>query len=342
MAGIGTAHLRAESEALLRVEHLVVEYPVGKGQRVHAVSDVSFDILPGETVGLVGESGCGKSTVGRAVLQLPPPTSGSVVMDGHVLTALDGEALRQLRPTMQLVFQDPIASLNDQHTVREVVGEGLRIWGHSKAATREKVDALLHAVGIDPEVLGDRRPRAFSGGQCQRLCIARALALSPRFLVCDEPVSSLDVSVQAQILNLLADMKERYELTMLFITHDLGVVKSYTDRLIVMYLGRVCEVAPTGDMFESPAHPYTRLLLDAAPRFEPTKLAARVRTEAEDIPSPLSPPSGCRFRTRCDRADATCSTVPEMVELRPGHFVACHHPVLAAHERSVESDHASA
>jgi peptide/nickel transport system ATP-binding protein len=327
MAGTGTAHLR-DGEALLTVEDLVVEYPAGGGKKVHAVSGVSFDVLAGETIGLVGESGCGKSTTGRAIVQLQPATSGSVRLDGEELTTLRGEAMRRNRTRLQMIFQDAIAALNPRRRVRDIVAEGLDIWGEDAGgrATPERIDRMLADVGLDPAVVGDRRPGEFSGGQCQRINIARALMLDPAVLVCDEPVSALDVSVQAQILNLLQDMKARYGLTMLFISHDLAVVKNVSDRIIVMYLGKVCEIADPVSLYRSPAHPYTRVLLDSIPQPDPDR-ALPDRAITGEPPSPIDPPSGCRFRTRCPRADDRCrDEEPTIREAAPGRFVACHHP----------------
>jgi len=330
MAGSGTAHLR-DDEVLLRVQDLVVEFPAKGGGRVHAVSGVSLDARPGETVGLVGESGCGKSTTGRAILQLPPPTRGSVRFAGVELTRLRGARLRRARTEMQMVFQDPISSLNPRRTVREIVAEGLRIGPDRLGAARgpdaraKRVDEVLDAVGLDPDVVGDRRPDQLSGGQCQRVCIARALVLNPKLLLCDEPVSALDVSVQAQILNLLEDMKAQYGLTMLFVAHDLAVVKRVSDRIVVMYLGKVCEVGPPDAIYSQPAHPYTTLLLSSIPELDTGEPAPR-RTHQE-MPSPLAPPSGCRFRTRCPKAAPICATTePTIRPVRPGQFVACHFP----------------
>ena len=325
MAGSGTAHLRDDQDPILSVRNLVVEFPVGRGQVVHAVSDVSFDLLEGETLGLVGESGCGKSTTGRAVMQLPPPTSGEVRFEGRDLTELDGEALRKLRTQMQMIFQDPISSLNPRRKVRDIVNEGPRIWHEGTGPAREdRIDEILEAVGLDPKVVADRRPHEFSGGQCQRICIARALVLDPRVIICDEPVSALDVSVQAQILNLLESMKARYGLTLLFIAHDLAVVKNVSDRVVVMYLGKICEVAPSDDLYSAPLHPYTRLLLASIPVPDPTQPISSA-TIGGDLPSPIDPPSGCRFRTRCPLAQDVCAAEePVIRELRPGHFVACH------------------
>lgn len=331
MAGVGGAHLRGNG-AIVSVENLVVEFPAGKGQKVHAVSDVSFDILEGETLGLVGESGCGKSTTGRALLQLPPPTSGSVTFDGRSLTGMREKELRALRPLLQMILQDPISSLNDRRKVKDLVAEGLRIGGVGRAGVQARVAEVLSDVGLDPTVVADRRPRSFSGGQCQRICIARALVLDPKLIVCDEPVSALDVSVQAQILNLLEDMKARYGLTLLFITHDLGVVRNVSDRIIVMYLGRICEVATTEELFERPSHPYTQVLLASVPRPDPTARRARLsRAVHTELPSPINPPSGCRFHTRCPLADDRCRTeTPEVRAIGPDHFVACHHAEQAA------------
>ncbi len=330
MAGSGTAPLRDPDAALLRVEHLTVEFPAGRGRTVHAVSDVSFDVYPGETLGLVGESGCGKSTTGRAIMQISRPTGGSVKLSGREIVGTTGETLRQIRPEMQMIFQDPISSLNPRRRVGDIVAQPLEIWNRGDAAARTaKVRELLDAVGLDPDTAMGRRPHQFSGGQCQRISIARAVALEPKLLICDEPVSALDVSVQAQILNLLEDMKARYGLTMIFIAHDLAVVKNVSDRVAVMYLGKLCEIARPDDLYRNPAHPYTRALLSAIPVPDPTVRPQRRDGVGGEIPSPLAPPSGCRFRTRCPRATARCETEePEMTPTGDGHFVACHHPVL--------------
>mgnify|MGYP002837988101 CR=1 FL=1 len=333
MAGSGTAHLRTADDVVLRVENLVMEFPAGRHQVVHAVSDVSFDIRRGETLGIVGESGCGKSTTARAIVQLPAPTSGRVLLDPGTdreaeLTALEGEGLRQVRPRLQMIFQDPISSLNPRRRVRDIVAEGLAIWeGESgEEQVRAKVDEVLEAVGIDPTVAANRRPHEFSGGQCQRISIARAVVLKPEILICDEPVSALDVSVQAQILNLLEEMKSRYGLTLVFISHDLSVVRNVSDRVIVMYLGKVCEVGNADAIYSSPAHPYTRVLLASAP--EPASTVDESESAiGDEIPSPIHPPSGCRFRTRCPRATDRCATEePVLRELAEDHFVACHFP----------------
>ena len=320
-------------EAKLVVDSVTVEYSTRKGT-VHAVSDVSLDVPHGTTLALVGESGCGKSSLGRAMLQLPRPTSGSVRVDDTDLTTLSGTALKSARKMIQMVFQDPISSLNPRRTVRDIVAEGLEIQGAggSRAEVRQKVDDALEAVGLDPEYAGGRRPSEFSGGQCQRIALARALVLEPEVLVCDEPVSALDVSVQAQILNLLEDMKERYRLTMVFISHDLSVVHNIADKVAVMYLGTVCEVADTEALYNAPAHPYTMLLISSAPTLSGTLAdtlgEAAITATSSELPSPLDPPSGCRFRTRCPRATEICASErPLLVDIAPGHKVACHHPL---------------
>jgi peptide/nickel transport system ATP-binding protein len=331
MAGSGTAHLRPEGEALLRVEHLLVEFPVGRsGLKVNAVSDVSIDVLKGETLGLVGESGCGKSTTGKAILQLPPPTGGKVVFDGTDLTALSGEDLRARRTQLQMIFQDPISSLNPRRKVEDIIAEGLKVWGiGSEAEQQAKVDELMLAVGLDPAVQRGKRPHQFSGGQCQRISIARAVATDPKLIICDEPVSALDVSIQAQIINLLEDMKARYGLTLVFIAHDLAVVKNISDRVAVMYLGKICEVGDPDLLYSKPAHPYTAALLEAIPVPDPSISAHDRVTLGGEIPSPVSPPTGCRFRTRCPLAQDRCaSEEPEIREVVPGQFVACHFPLL--------------
>jgi peptide/nickel transport system ATP-binding protein len=323
--------LRSPShDPLLRVQNLVVEYAVG-GKTIHAVSDVSLEVARGETLGLVGESGCGKSTLGRAVLQLRRAESGRVLFDGQDLTAMRGDVLRKMRRRVQLIFQDPIASLNPRRRIGDIVAEPLIIAGVGDAGKREElVREVLSAVGLDPALVMGRLPHEFSGGQCQRICIARALVLNPEFVICDEPVSALDVSIRAQILNLLEDMKTRFGLTLLFIAHDLAVVKAVSDRVAVMYLGRLCEVGPSEQVFAHPAHPYTALLIEAIPVPDPDVRPAESVAVGEP-PSPMSPPSGCRFRTRCPRADQRCSDeVPELRELTPGQFAACHHPLIAA------------
>jgi len=317
----------ANGQDLLQVDNLVVEFSVG-GKKVHAVSDVSLTVGRGETLGLVGESGCGKSTFGRAVLQLIRPQSGTVKFDGTDLTRLDGSALRLMRRRLQLIFQDPIASLNPRRKVGDIVAEPLVITGVADREERlRRVRAVLGAVGLDPDLVMERLPHEFSGGQCQRICIARALILEPELVICDEPVSALDVSVRAQILNLLEDMKRRYGLTLLFIAHDLAVVKAVSDRIAVMYLGRLCEVGATEQVYARPAHPYTALLLEAIPVPDPSVRPA-INVPIGEPPSPISPPSGCRFRTRCPRADQRCAAeVPQLRKMPNGQVAACHHPL---------------
>ncbi|MBC7635465.1 MAG: ATP-binding cassette domain-containing protein [Acetobacteraceae bacterium] len=314
--------------ALLDIKDLVVEFPVG-GRVVQAVTRVSLTVQRGETLGLVGESGCGKSTLGRAVLQLYQPKSGAVVFDGQDLTKLSPPLMRKMRQRLQMIFQDPIASLNPRRRVGDIVAEPLIIAGVTDADERlRRVRAVLTEVGLDPDITMARLPHEFSGGQCQRISIARALILEPELIVCDEPVSALDVSIRAQIVNLLEDMKDRYGLTLLFIAHDLAVVKAVSDRVAVMYLGRICEVAPTETLFRTPAHPYTRLLLDAIPMPDPDIRPVEGVAVGEP-PSPIAPPSGCRFRTRCPRAAGRCAAeMPELVALPSGQMVACHFPLI--------------
>jgi len=330
MAGTGTAHLRDSSDVLLRVENLVVEFPVGRtGLKVNAVSGISLDVLRGETLGLVGESGCGKSTTGRAMMQLPRPTSGSVEFEGHELTSMGGDQMREARTRMQMIFQDPISSLNPRRKVRDIVMEPLTIWKRGTKAERdERVDSVLEEVGIDPQRAAESQPHQFSGGQCQRISIARSLVLNPSLIICDEPVSALDVSVQAQVLNLLEDLKQRYGLTLVFIAHDLAVVKNISDRVAVMYLGKICEVARSDDLYREPAHHYTNVLLSSIPVPDPTIAVNRQAIEGEP-PSPVLPPPGCRFNTRCPAAQDRCSDEePQLREISDGHFVACHYPVF--------------
>lgn len=322
MAGSGNAHMRADTERVLTVDDLVVEFPVGRGQRVHAVSDMNLDLLRGETLGILGESGCGKSSAGRAIMQLPRPTSGAVTLGKSDLTTLKTRELRRARAKMQMIMQDPVSSLNPRRRVGDLVAEGLAIWGDRGNDRRARVEETLRAVGLDPATVWDRRPHELSGGQCQRVCIARALMLDPAMLICDEPVSSLDVSVQAQILNLLEETKDRYGLSMMFIAHDVAVVKNISDRVMVMYLGKTCEVLPSTDLHLRAVHPYTRLLLASLPE-EQARTSPEQRTT--ELPSPLNPPSGCRFRTRCPLATERCAQEePLLREVGQGHFVACH------------------
>lgn len=329
MAGTGKAHLRDSDDVILRVEDLVMEFPVGHtGLKVHAVSGISFDVLRGETLGIVGESGCGKSTTGKALMMLPKPTSGSVKFEGQELTSMSAADMRSARTRMQMIFQDPISSLNPRRKVRDIVREPLLIWKRGKAAEQlQKVDALLDEVGIDPQRAAESQAHQFSGGQCQRISIARSLVLDPTMIICDEPVSALDVSVQAQVLNLLEDLKAKHGLTLVFIAHDLAVVKNISDRVQVMYLGKICEVAPANSLYTEPAHHYTRLLLDSIPVPDPEVTVNPVVIQGEP-PSPVAPPPGCRFNPRCPAADDRCrSEEPELREVGAGHYVACHHPL---------------
>ena len=447
MAGSGTAHLREDrGDRVLQVEHLVVEFPTARG-KVHAVSDVSLDLVDGETLGIVGESGCGKSTTGKAIMRVPPPTSGRVLLNGTDLSTLGTEEMRQVRSRLQMIFQDAISSLNPRRRIRDVVAEPLvirwlesfkrswwiraweryvpqmlRLWRHpilkkialpvlavfflgliirvvavalgdvnadnirdggagevvgnvmmivalivaapflamlvvtaviwlvltlgmpiagiprslrirrDKARfwkdTEVKVRQVLEDVGIDPEVALDRRPHEFSGGQAQRISIARALILDPKVIICDEPVSALDVSVQAQVLNLLEDLKVKYGISLIFIAHDLAVVKNISDRVVVMYLGKVCEVGKPDDIFTRPLHPYTEILMSSIPVTDPSVDPRDAKTVGGELPSPIDPPSGCRFRTRCPRAGDVCAhEEPVLRLLGTEQFVACHFPV---------------
>ena len=337
MAGSGKAHLRTEGDVLLRVEDLVMEFPVGHtGLVVHAVSGISFDVLRGETLGVVGESGCGKSTTGKALMMLPKPTSGSVTFEGQELTALPAAEMRAARTRMQMIFQDPISSLNPRRKVRDIVREPLVIWKRgSNAEQLARVDALLEEVGIDPQRAAESQAHQFSGGQCQRISIARSLVLDPTLIICDEPVSALDVSVQAQVLNLLEDLKAKHGLTLVFIAHDLAVVKNISDRIQVMYLGKICEVAPSNSLYDSPAHHYTKVLIDSIPVPDPDVAVNQVAIQGEP-PSPVLPPPGCRFNPRCGAADDRCrSEEPQLRAVGEGHFVACHHPLIGGEAPAV-------
>ena len=317
---------------LVEVQHLQKYFPVRRGVfsrtvgHVKAVDDISFTIARGETLGLVGESGCGKSTTGRAILQLYRPTAGHVYFGDSDLVATKGETLRKMRRSMQMIFQDPYASLNPRMTVEEIVGEPLIVHNvtHGRE-TRERVKQLLRMVGLNPAYV-DRYPHEFSGGQRQRIGIARAVALNPDLIVCDEPISALDVSIQAQVINLLEDLQEQLNLTLLFIAHDLSVVRHISDRIAVMYLGVLVEMASNEDLYKNPLHPYSQALLSAVPIPDPEVEEQRKRIILKgDVPSPANPPSGCRFRTRCPLAVDICAeTRPEWRELTPGHFVACH------------------
>ena len=321
------------SEVLLRVENLVKHFTVGAGflgraaGLVRAVDDVSFEVRRGETVGLVGESGCGKTTTGRCILQLERPTSGRIVFEGVDLTTLDEQALRAVRRKVQVIFQDPYSSLNPRMTIGQILAEPIKVHRliTDKAKRAARVQELLAQVGLLPQ--HERRyPHQLSGGQRQRVGIARALAMEPSLIICDEPVSALDVSIQAQIINLLEDLQKRLGLTYLFIAHDLSVVRHISDRVVVMYLGKVAEIADRAALYEDPVHPYTRALLSAVPIPDPKLEAQRNRTVlGGEVPSPLNPPSGCVFHPRCPIAVARCTTeVPALREIRPGHGGACH------------------
>jgi oligopeptide transport system ATP-binding protein len=324
--------MSADNNTLLHVEDLMMHFPIYRGVirkqvgAVRAVDGISFDVKRGETLGLVGESGCGKSTTGRAILQLYKPTAGKVEFDGVNLITLKGERLRQMRRKMQMIFQDPYASLNPRMTVGQIVGEPLMV--HDAATGREieaRVQHLLELVNLNPS-FSNRYPHEFSGGQRQRIGVARALALQPSFIICDEPISALDVSIQAQVVNLLEELQEQFNLTYLFIAHDLSMVRHISDRVAVMYLGVMVELATRDEIYANPLHPYSQALLSAVPIPDPVADAKRKRTILEgDVPSPANPPSGCRFRTRCPIAESICAEErPAFRELKPGHFTACH------------------
>jgi len=315
---------QTRAETLLKVRHLVKHFPVeGSDDVVQAVDDVSFDIYSGETLGLVGESGCGKSTVGRCILRLHEPTSGEIDFEGRNIVDLPGREMQALRREMQVIFQDPYASLNPRLNIRSIVSEPLVIHGIGNKAERiERVAELLQKVGLDPKY-ADRYPHEFSGGQRQRIGIARALALNPKLIICDEPVSALDVSVQAQVVNLLQDIQDEFGITYLFISHGLAVVEHISDRVAVMYLGKIVEICDSIALYERPLHPYTKALLSAIPVPDPRHKRERIVLTG-DVPTPIDPPSGCRFRTRCPFASEECSmVVPELREIEPGHFAAC-------------------
>jgi len=324
-----------QNEVLLEVKNLKMHFPVTSGMffsrtvaHIKAVDDVSFFVRKGETLGLVGESGCGKTTTGRCILQLYKPTAGEVIFEGRELTTLPSNDMRRMRREMQVIFQDPYSSLNPRMTAGNIIGEPLIIHKlvDNKAAYRERVAELLQNVGLNP-YMADRFPHEFSGGQRQRIGVARALSVEPKFIVADEPVSALDVSIQAQIINLLEDLQERFNLTYLFIAHDLSVVRHISDRVGVMYLGHIVEMADRNEIYVDPVHPYTKALLSAVPIPDPVIDAQRERVVLTgEVPSPLNPPSGCVFHPRCPIATAECSqVVPELREVQPNHWAACIH-----------------
>ncbi len=330
-----TTTTKGDREVLLSVKNLKKHFPISSGiifQRqvgaVKAVDGVSFDVYRGETLGVVGESGCGKSTTGRTILQLYKPTSGSVVFEGKELSTLPAEELRKMRRRMQMIFQDPFASLNPRMSVGRIVSEPLRIHNiiPNKKEEQEYIEALLERVGLNPYYV-NRYPHEFSGGQRQRIGIARALALKPSFIVADEPISALDVSIQAQVVNLLEDLQDELNLTYLFIAHDLSMVRHICDRVAVMYLGKIVELANTDELYDNPLHPYTQALLSAVPVPDPMVEAKRQRfILGGDVPSPANPPKGCNFNTRCPVDFGLCHEEPDPVleEVSPGHWVACH------------------
>jgi oligopeptide transport system ATP-binding protein len=321
---------------LLQAEHVVKYFPIKRGvlvqrevARVHAVDDVSLEIRQGETIGLVGESGCGKSTLGRCFVRLFPLTSGKLTFDGEDISDLSRRGMRPLRRELQIVFQDPYASLNPRKRVGSIVGAPLEIHGiGDRNERRRRVQELLEKVGLSPEHY-NRFPHEFSGGQRQRIGVARALALAPKLVIADEPVSALDVSIQAQVVNLLSDLQDEFDLTYVFIAHDLGVVRHVSDRIAVMYLGKIVEISPAEELYERPLMPYTEALLSAVPIPDPRESAARERIVLEgDVPSPIDPPSGCRFHPRCRYATGVCSEIePPLTDYGNGHLAACHHPL---------------
>jgi oligopeptide transport system ATP-binding protein len=338
--------MTTNGQPLLEVEDLVKYFPINAGilfdrkiGDVKAVDGVSFTVGEGETLGLVGESGCGKSTLCRTILHLIDPSSGTVRFDGTEISALSVRQLRPMRRQMQMIFQDPYASLNPRKRVAQIVGDPLKLHGIASGdEVRPRVQELLEVVGLNPEHY-NRFPHEFSGGQRQRIGIARSLALQPKLIILDEPVSALDVSIQAQIINLLEDLQNEFGLTYLFVAHDLGVVRHVSDRIAVMYLGKIVEIGPAEQVYSHPIHPYTVSLLSAVPIPDPRENAARHQVVLEgDVPSPANPPEACRFHTRCPRATEICSEIdPPLVDYGGGHFAACHHPVDRAQPPEYEA-----
>jgi oligopeptide/dipeptide ABC transporter ATP-binding protein len=344
---VGAAHDQIDTSPALELRNVSQRFLVRRrggasrnrilGKRwLSALEDVSLTVNHGETVAVVGETGSGKSTLARSVILEPPPKSGQILVEGADITALDGGDLMRTRRKVQMVFQDPFSALDSRWTVRRIVGEPLVIQGEgAKAEIRARVDDMLQRVGLNPSRYGDRYPREMSGGECQRVAIARALILRPTVVICDEPVTALDVSIQAQILNLLADLREEFALTYLLIAHDLTVVEVLSQRVFTMYLGRICELGPTETIFDRPAHPYTTALLSAVPPRPGRPTAVEAIQLSGEIPSPLDPPSGCRFRTRCPIAEPICSEqVPAPREVGPGHSVMCHFPYGFEHRKT--------
>ncbi len=331
------SEVRSDPDVLLRLDHVVKHFPIKQGiffkkqiGAVHAVEDVSLEVRRGETLGLVGETGCGKSTLARCITRLYPLTAGTITFDGHDISTLSRSNLRPYRRGMQMIFQDPYGSLNPRRRVGSIIGDPLAIHNISEGAERKKqVQGLMEVVGLNPEHY-NRFPAEFSGGQRQRIGVARALALRPKLIVCDEPVSALDVSIQAQVINLLEDLQGEFGLTYIFIAHDLSVVKHVSDRVAVMYLGKIVEIAEGDKLYSSPRHPYSAALLSASVIADPDRASERIILSG-DVPSPISPPSGCRFHTRCPKAQEVCSVEDPALEPRlgdpPTHRAACHFPV---------------